>query len=561
MKRHDLDPVLPGAPQGGSLRRRGLLDRLFTGASVGSVLLIALALALVLAPMLWRGTGAVVFSGTVEFRKMQLENFNRGHAADVEAELATAQAARAPVYEMLNRFSRGLDTQRLQDEAQQISLEFSKQLDQRDLAPADRTRLRSLSRRLRDALIEAYEAPDKAAASERLQWVLDHALDPGLKGSVAEGFVRLAHDYQHVLATVDLSYREDYAAALKEVHAALRELFGPPPGDRRPTLPKDQYGATRWDMAERAMHKVLFARKWVSGGPGQPLHLTEMPREEQFAGTELAPLFPRVRDHADEMLRPQTTVYWQYFIDGPLSGHYFGGVGPEILGTLLLTLVAVALAFPLGLVSAACLVEVAGDGRLVHIIRTCINTLAGVPSIVFGLFGLAFVVLWLLPLFGLKRDISILAGGITLALLVLPVIIRASEEAIRSVPPAYKEAALALGAGRFRCFMTVTLPAALPGILTGVILSISRAAGETAPILFTAAVAVGQAAWPVWPGLARGTPTLSYTGFNIAVGDTLGSQVPHNQYGVIMTLIVLVLILNLAAIALRWRVARKLRGH
>jgi phosphate transport system permease protein len=187
--------------------------------------------------------------------------------------------------------------------------------------------------------------------------------------------------------------------------------------------------------------------------------------------------------------------------------------------------------------------------------------LAGVPSIVFGLFGLAFFVIFLLPVFGLPRGSSIVAGGLTLGLLVLPIIIRASEEAIQAVPLAYKEAALALGATRLRAFVAVVLPAALPGILTGVILSVSRAAGETAPILFTAAVAVGPASWPPWSSLAAPTRTLAYSTYHLAVGDRLAMLVPHNQFGMILTLVGLVLILNIAAILVRSRVARRLRGQ
>ncbi len=142
-------------------------------------------------------------------------------------------------------------------------------------------------------------------------------------------------------------------------------------------------------------------------------------------------------------------------------------------------------------------------------------------------------------------------------MLVLPVVIRASEEAIKAVPQSYKEASLALGAGKFRTFVSVTLPAAAPGILTGIILSISRAAGETAPILFTAAVAVG----PVPETITQPTRTLSYGSYDIAVGDRLAAQVPHQQYGMVMTLIILVLVLNLAAIIIRGRLETKLRGQ
>lgn len=145
----------------------------------------------------------------------------------------------------------------------------------------------------------------------------------------------------------------------------------------------------------------------------------------------------------------------------------------------------------------------------------------------------------------------------TLAVLTLPVMIRASEEAIRSVPASYKEGSLALGASRFHTFVAVTFPAALPGILTGVILSLSRIAGETAPILFTGAVSLGAVPHSIFDS----TRTLSYGSYDMAVGDRLAMMVPHNQYGMVVTLVLLILILNGAAIVLRTRVFKKLRGH
>jgi phosphate transport system permease protein len=537
------------------------MDRVFTGLASGSVLLIAMALLVVLTPMLWRGATAVVFTGTVEFRRMQLEQFHRGDPAALGDEMAEVLRARQPVYDMLDRFSRGIATEDLNEEARRLYREFGKQLDGRDTPAQERTELRSLAKRLRDDFTEAIESSDKAAAQKALGRVLRHADDPRLKGTVAEGFFRMARDYEHIVETVDLGHRAEYAKALGEVRDAVQALFGPRSREPRPPIVMDQYGATRWDIAEKQLARLLVAEKWVEVQPGQPLRRVEVPREREFAGTDLAPLFPLMRERAADMLRPQTTLYWQYFLDDSLSGHYFGGVGPEILGTLLVTVLAIAFALPLGVVSAAYLVECAGDGRVVRLIRTCINTLAGVPSIVFGLFGLAFFVIFLLPKVGFPEGASVLAGALTLGLLVLPIIIRASEEAIRSVPPTYKEAALALGASRLRCFVTVTLPAALPGILTGVILSVSRAAGETAPILFTAAVAIGSTAWPPWSAVTKPTCTLAYSSYHIAVGDRLAAMVPHNQYGMVMTLILLVLILNIAAILVRSRVARRLRGQ
>jgi phosphate transport system permease protein len=257
------------------------------------------------------------------------------------------------------------------------------------------------------------------------------------------------------------------------------------------------------------------------------------------------------------MLEPRRTFYWRYFFDDSTPGHYFGGIGPEILGTLFLTLLSMIFVVPFGVISAAYLTECTREGPTIRIIRMCINTLAGVPSIVFGLFGLAFFVLFFLPLFGAPSKPCILAGSMTLAVLTLPVMIRSSEEAIRTVPQTYKEASLALGASKFRTFVSVILPAALPGILTGVILSLSRVAGETAPILFTAGIAVG----PVPKSIFQTTRTLSYGSWDMAVADKLSAQVPHQQYGMVVTLILLILCLNAVAIVLRWRVFKRLKGH
>jgi phosphate transport system permease protein len=139
----------------------------------------------------------------------------------------------------------------------------------------------------------------------------------------------------------------------------------------------------------------------------------------------------------------------------------------------------------------------------------------------------------------------------------MPVMIRSSEEAIKAVPSTYKEAALALGAGPLRTFLTVTFPAALPGILTGIILSLSRVAGETAPVLFTGAVAMG----PIPKSILQPTRTLAYGSYDMAVGDRIAELSPHNQYGMVLTLVMLILSLNAMAIILRARASAKLRGH
>jgi len=174
-------------------------------------------------------------------------------------------------------------------------------------------------------------------------------------------------------------------------------------------------------------------------------------------------------------------ISWEFLTQMPKKAMTKGGVAPAIVGTFYLTFGAILFSLPLGLACAIYLCEYSPKSFVVNIIRMSINNLAGVPSIVFGLFGLAVFV----KFFGF--GVSILSGSLTLGILVLPQIISATQEALLAVPQSYREASLSLGATHWQTIRKVVLPAALPGILTGVILSIGRVAGETAPILFTAA--------------------------------------------------------------------------
>jgi len=212
-------------------------------------------------------------------------------------------------------------------------------------------------------------------------------------------------------------------------------------------------------------------------------------------------------------------------------------------------------AIPMGVIAAIYLCEYAKEGRVISFIRTCISTLAGVPSIVFGLFGLAFF----LNTIHISDSKSVLAGSLTLALLVLPTVIRSSEEAILAVPRAYKEAAMSLGSGKWHTVLTVILPAALPGILTGVVISMGRAAGETAPIIFTAAVSVGRPLLPLQT-LSQPTPALPWNIYNLCTEHEAVDEIRHVQFGMVFTLIAIVLLLNTVAIIMRARISKKLRG-
>lgn len=173
-------------------------------------------------------------------------------------------------------------------------------------------------------------------------------------------------------------------------------------------------------------------------------------------------------------------ISWEFLSEMPTDGMRSGGILPAIVGTLWLTLGTIIVAVPFGILTGVYLVEYAKDNFLTRIINLTIINLAGIPSIIYGLFGMALFVIFL------GFDVSILSGSLTLGIMCLPVIITATRESLLAIPNHLREASLALGATKWETITKVILPAAMPGILTGVILSISRAAGETAPIMFTA---------------------------------------------------------------------------
>ena len=174
-------------------------------------------------------------------------------------------------------------------------------------------------------------------------------------------------------------------------------------------------------------------------------------------------------------------ISWEFLTEVPKRGMRAGGIFPAIVGTIYLTLGTIAVSVPFGIFTGVYLVEYAKDNVLTRLINLTIINLAGIPSIIYGLFGMALFVIYF------KLGVSILSGSLTLGIMCLPVIITATREALLAVPNSLREASLALGATKWETISKVVIPAALPGISTGVILSISRAAGETAPILFTAA--------------------------------------------------------------------------
>ena len=244
-----------------------------------------------------------------------------------------------------------------------------------------------------------------------------------------------------------------------------------------------------------------------------------------------------------------SAINWTFLTQPPMESMTKGGILPCIVGTLSLGIGAIVVALPIGIGSAVYLNEYARPGRVVRIIRLCINNLAGVPSVVFGLFGLAFFVVIL------KFGVSLLSGALTLGVMSLPVIIGSTEEALKSVPATYREASLGLGATKWQTIYRIVLPAALPGILTGAILGVSRAAGETAPIMFTGAVFFT----PVLPtSIFDEVMALPYHIYVLATAGTEIEATRHLQYGTAIVLIALVLGINLLAIIYRSRLRRGL---
>lgn len=243
-------------------------------------------------------------------------------------------------------------------------------------------------------------------------------------------------------------------------------------------------------------------------------------------------------------------INWDFLTQPPRDSMTAGGIMPAILGTLYLTVGAILIALPLGVTSAIYLSEYAKQGVLVRIIRIGVNCLAGVPSIVFGLFGLGLFVVFL------QFGSSILSGALTLGFLILPTIIGASEEALKAVPQTFREASLALGVSKWQTILRVVLPNALPGILTGSILGIGRAAGETAPIMFTAA-AFFTAKLP--SSIFDEVMALPYHIYVLATAGTHIDQTRPIQYGTALVLLTLVLGVNLIAIVIRGYVRRRKR--
>jgi phosphate transport system permease protein len=252
----------------------------------------------------------------------------------------------------------------------------------------------------------------------------------------------------------------------------------------------------------------------------------------------------------DIFIHGAQVINWEFISQSPREGMTRGGIFPALVGTLSVSLITIVMAVPLGMFSAIYLNEYAYQGKLVRMIRLSIRNLSGVPSIVYGLFGVALFVRFF------HFGASILSAGMTLGLLTLPWTITASEEALKTVPKSYRDGALALGATKWQAIRTNVLPYAIPGMLTGAILGLARAAGETAPILFTGAAFF----IPFLPkSLFDQFMALPYHLYILATQHQDIGRVRPIAYGTALVLIALILCLNGIAIFIRYRYRKKAR--
>jgi len=237
-----------------------------------------------------------------------------------------------------------------------------------------------------------------------------------------------------------------------------------------------------------------------------------------------------------------SAISWEFLTTFPTDGMKQGGIYPAIIGTLYLTIFTAIFSVPLGIGAAIYLSEYAPDNRWTRSIRIAIINLAGIPSVVYGLFGLGMFVIFF------KLGTSILAGALTLSIMNLPVIISTAEEALRAVPQSFRVISISVGATRWQTIRRIVLPQSLPGIITGVILGLERAAGETATILFTAVVFFS----PQLPSSPL-DPTMALP-YHLYVTSTQVPGMPVDvQYGIALVLIFFVMSLNLIATIIRSR--------
>lgn len=562
---------------------RKILDKSFSALALSSMAIMCAAAVAFLAPIIINGSGAVWFKATVEHFKFLREVLDRGSAQELAAMTEKSDAAREKLYSLMRAYESPADFKKISGaiasarraafaEAAKKSAELVKILDENKGAASA-----PVIKKFGEGIFADYSGLVSGAAKRSSSPAMAEFL-AGEKEALQDGARAVLEDFAKIrkLSVLEKGRvrRELPAAALENLGAASEkvsednaayaafkegvwELLGPmTQADKEAAkMMRRKFGQTRMDVARKVLGESVRRIRVNSTDSSGRQTSESVLVAERFKGTPLAEMAKCAEENFTAMMQPRNTFYWGFLFDSPYDSNIFGGIFPMILGTFYLTVGAMIFAAPLGIVAAIYFSEYAKNGRVVNFLRMCVGTLAGVPSIVFGLFGLAF----LINTVKVSESKSVLAGSITLALLILPTIIRSCEEALKTVPNSYREAALGLGAGKWRAICTVILPAALPGMLTGIIISMGRAAGETAPIIFTAATSTG-AAIALADVFTEATPALPWNIYNICSEHEMADKIEHVQYGMVLTLIAIVLLLNSVAIVLRDRLQKKLRG-
>ncbi len=557
---------------------RKVFDKVLTYVSYGSLAAMIFAIVFFLAPIIYNGLGAIIFNATVEHDKFLCYHLKEEQSDSFKVELKETDLARKPLFDMMRAYEHAPEQEKMESDLSglieqglaNLSIEKAVEITTADdylervkiysneiFAPY-REYVKNLEGTSPMTLVSILTKESEGevvynAIKARIAQINTEGQISKLK---ANSLARNLRNPVDAFIAEELEVLEVKSKPYDNFKHGLRELLGPETDTQRQAakMPRQKYGQPRMDMAKKVLEEnVLTINVTELNADGIPV-MMRVKSQEYFAGTDVANMISYIKDNFDAMLNPHYTLYLGFFFDDPVDSNIFGGIYPMILGTFYLTLFSMLIAAPLGMLAAIYFAEYAKKSKLVAFLEMCVGTLAGVPSIVFGLFGLAFII----NTVGVSDGKSVIAGSITLALLILPTIIRSSIVALQSVPHSYREASLGLGASKWKSIITVILPAALPSMLTGIIISMGRAAGETAPIIFTAATSTG-AALAINEVFTQPTTALPWNIYNMCAEHELADRVQHVQYGMVLTLIAIVLSLNIVAIYIRAKLQKKMK--
>ena len=323
---------------------RIILDKLFTIIAWCCAILMIAILGIYLIPMFSKGMTAVVFQGTVEFRELQLVKHGRGDINAISQELQESEKLRNELRALISEYRKGMNREALDETIRDIYKDYKNDLQNIGIEGDEYRALYSKAKEIRNAFCDLLESNDKEYVLSELDKILIQKDEPEFKSELTQEFFNLAKNYKKNVEKTDLTKQSENEAVLVEIESILNVLFGPKleTDSPAPLLAKDQFGMTRWDMVERQLDLILYDHQWITdkNNPDSPMEMRSVPRKEIFAGTVLENFFVQLERNAKTIFKPQLTVYWNYFTDENESSYFIGGVGPEIYGTIILTVLS-----------------------------------------------------------------------------------------------------------------------------------------------------------------------------------------------------------------------------